>query len=74
MLSADYEAFYVLNYEDGLYKALVDVVDCDRVERGLKRGEKFFGQFGKDSAKVYGIVLDYLQKWALFAGGFVKDD
>ena len=74
MLSADYEAFYVLNNEDGLQKALIDVVDCDKVERGLRRGEKFFGQFEKDSPKVYGIVLDYLQKWALFAGGFVKDD
>lgn len=64
----------MLNYEDGLYKTLIDVIDCDKVERGIKRGDKFFAQFGKDSAKLYGLVLDYLQKWALLASGFVKDD
>jgi hypothetical protein len=74
MLSADYESFYVLNYEEGLIKALIDVVDCDKVERGLKRGEKFCPQYGKDSPRIYTLLLDCVQKWALFAGGFVKDD
>ncbi len=73
VLNADYRTFFELNYQSYLKNVLINIVECDKAEKGLKRGENFYGQFGKDSARMYVLLLDYLQKWAFFSCDFVKD-
>ncbi len=44
MLCADYETFFVLNFEDTLNNLILEIVGCDKVDKSLKRGSKFLSK------------------------------
>lgn len=54
----------------------MEVLECDKTERGFKRGDKFYAKFKspKESQKLYIIFLDFIQKWAFFGDNFGKDE
>lgn len=45
LLNADYEAFFVLNFEDTLKESLIEVLECDKNDKAIKRGSKFLSKF-----------------------------
>lgn len=75
MLVADYESFFILNYDDTLNNILNQVIQCDKTERGIKRGNDFLPQFKSQdkSKRAYTTFLDYLQKWAIFGTQYAND-